>query len=37
VAELVTVSRRFEPDLARGALYADVRRRIAAGSGPVAA
>ena len=37
VAQLVTVSRRFEPDLERGALYTDVRRRIAAGSGPVAA
>jgi xylulokinase len=29
VARLVTVSRRFEPDLDRGALYADVRRRLA--------
>jgi sugar (pentulose or hexulose) kinase len=31
VAELVSVSRRFEPDPARGALYAGVRRRLAAG------
>jgi xylulokinase len=30
VAQLVTVSRRFEPDSQRGALYADVRRRLAA-------
>jgi xylulokinase len=30
VAELVTVARRFEPDLERGALYEDVRRRLAA-------
>ena len=29
-ADLVTVSRRFEPDPSRGALYADVRRRLAA-------
>ena len=33
VAELVTVSRRFEPDLERGASYADVRDRLALGSG----
>jgi xylulokinase len=32
VEQLVTVSRRFEPDLERGALYADVRHRIAAGA-----
>jgi sugar (pentulose or hexulose) kinase len=32
VTRLVTVSRRFEPDLDRGALYADVRRRVAAGA-----
>jgi xylulokinase len=32
VAELVTVSRRFEPDPRRGALYADLRGRLAAGS-----
>jgi xylulokinase len=31
VAELVRVSRRYEPDLERGARYADVRRRLAAG------
>jgi len=31
VAELVTVSRRFEPDTERGARYAGVRRRLAAG------
>ena len=31
VAELVTVSRRFEPDSERGARYAGVRRRLAAG------
>jgi len=31
VAELVTVSRRFEPDPQRGALYADVLRRLTAG------
>jgi xylulokinase len=31
VAQLVTVSRRFEPDTGRGALYAGVRRRLAAG------
>lgn len=31
VAELVTVSRRFEPDPERGARYADVRRRLSAG------
>lgn len=31
VAELVTVSRRFEPDAERGARYAAVRRRLAAG------
>jgi len=30
VAELVSVSRRYEPDLERGARYADVRRRLAA-------
>jgi len=30
VAELVGVSRRFEPDVERGALYADVRRRLSA-------
>jgi sugar (pentulose or hexulose) kinase len=30
-AELVIVSRRFEPDTARGARYAGVRKRIAAG------
>ncbi len=29
VAELVTVSRRFEPDSRRGALYAGIRRRLA--------
>jgi xylulokinase len=29
VRELVTVSRRFEPDRERGARYADVRRRLA--------
>jgi sugar (pentulose or hexulose) kinase len=34
VAELVQVGRRFEPDLQRGALYADVRSRLeAAGEG----
>lgn len=31
VAQLVTVSRRFEPNSARGSLYDDVRRRLAAG------
>jgi sugar (pentulose or hexulose) kinase len=31
VARLVTVSRRFEPDVARGAAYAGVRQRLAAG------
>ncbi len=31
VAQLVTVSRRFEPDTERGALYAGIRRRLAAG------
>jgi len=31
VADLVTVSRRFEPDTTRGALYADLRQRLAAG------
>jgi sugar (pentulose or hexulose) kinase len=31
VAELVAVSRRFEPDAGRGARYAGVRERIAAG------
>jgi len=31
VARLVTVSRRFEPDGARGARYDGVRRRLAAG------
>jgi len=31
VVDLVRVSRRYEPDEARGALYADVRRRMAAG------
>jgi sugar (pentulose or hexulose) kinase len=31
VAQLVTVSKRFEPDTSRGALYADVRSRLAAG------
>ena len=31
VAELVTVSRRYEPDAERGARYAGVRRRLAAG------
>jgi sugar (pentulose or hexulose) kinase len=31
VAQLVTISKRFEPDTARGALYADVRSRLAAG------
>lgn len=30
VSDLVTVSRRFEPDPARGARYADVMRRLAA-------
>ena len=30
VERLVIVSRRFEPDLERGALYADVRHRLAA-------
>jgi xylulokinase len=30
VAELVTVSRRFEPDTQRGALYADLRGRLSA-------
>jgi sugar (pentulose or hexulose) kinase len=32
VAQLVTVSRRFEPDPVRGALYADVVRRMAGAS-----
>jgi xylulokinase len=31
VARLVTVSRRFEPDPARGAAYAGARQRLAAG------
>jgi sugar (pentulose or hexulose) kinase len=31
VSELVTVSRRFEPDSGRGALYAGVRARLGAG------
>jgi sugar (pentulose or hexulose) kinase len=31
VAELVSVSRRFEPDAERGARYSGVRRRLAAG------
>ncbi len=31
IAELVTVARRFEPDAARGAAYADVRQRLSAG------
>ena len=31
VAQLVTVSRRFEPDTQRGALYAGVRRRLTVG------
>jgi len=31
VAQLVTVSRRFEPDRERGALYAGVHARLAAG------
>jgi len=31
VAELVSVSRRYEPDTERGARYAGVRRRLAAG------
>lgn len=30
VAELVRVSRRFEPDAARGARYAEIKRRLAA-------
>ena len=30
VGQLVTVSRRFEPDAKRGAMYADVRARLAA-------
>jgi xylulokinase len=33
VAELVTVSHRFEPDSRRGALYADLRSRLGAGQG----
>jgi sugar (pentulose or hexulose) kinase len=33
VAELVTVSRRFEPDQRRGARYADLRGRLSAGLG----
>ena len=33
VAQLVTVGRRFEPDLARGARYARVRRRLSTASG----
>ena len=37
VAELVAVSRRFEPDAARGARYAGVRERIAAGAAAVPA
>jgi sugar (pentulose or hexulose) kinase len=31
VSELVTVSRRFEPDPGRGALYADIRAQLGAG------
>ena len=31
VAQLVQVSRRFEPDAGRGALYEPLRRRLAAG------
>ena len=31
VVDLVRVSRRYDPDTARGTLYADVRRRMAAG------
>ncbi|HKB28258.1 MAG TPA: FGGY-family carbohydrate kinase [Candidatus Limnocylindrales bacterium] len=32
VAQLVTVSRRFEPDIERGARYAGIRERLAAGA-----